>query len=682
MNPNRDFLLSLNENQRQAAEHYSGALLVVAGAGTGKTKTLAARVASLINRGADPASILLLTFTRRAAVEMLRRAGQYVGDAAARAVWSGTFHSIAHRLLRIHHEAIGIPGNFVCMDPADAADLLNLIRTDLGLDRSRVRFPQKGTLWEIYSRAINAGQPLETVLADRFPWCHGHCESIKEVLRQYTASKAERGLLDFDDLLLYWQQALETPGVSEAVAGRFRHVLVDEYQDTNPVQAAILHALWARMSTPKAPTNEETSLMVVGDDAQAIYGFRGATVENILRFAEEFSPATVIRLEQNYRSTQAILHVANGIMRGASRRHAKELWSERSHIEKPVMVTCGDELSQSTFIADRILEYRERGVPLMEQAVLFRTAYNSAALEIELGRRNIPFVKWGGLRFLEAAHVKDLLAFLRLAENPRDDLSWLRILQMFDGIGPGRARQAIQYLREHDDAIDSLAAWPAPAEARPAVSGMVEVLVEMSRPELTIAAQIERIRLFYRPVLESRYDNAEMRARDLDQLELLAQNAASREAFLADLTLDPPVSTGDLAGPPHRDEEYIVLSTIHSAKGCEWRNIYLIHAADGVLPSDMANGADELEEERRLLYVAVTRAKDRLVVSFPLRYYHRKHPLGDRYSTAQLCRFLEPAMFELFDRKSHGRMDLTPGPAVAGRAVTNAVNARLQKLLG
>jgi DNA helicase-2/ATP-dependent DNA helicase PcrA len=682
MHSNRDFLSALNENQRQAAEHGSGALLVVAGAGTGKTKTLAARVASLIERGADPTSILLLTFTRRAAVEMLRRAGQYVGDAAARAVWGGTFHSIAHRLLRMHHQAIGIPGNFVCMDPADAADLLNLIRTDLGLDRSKVRFPQKGTLWQIYSRAINAGQPLETVLADRFPWCQDHCESIKEVVRQYAACKADRGLLDFDDLLLYWQQALEAPGLGDILAQRFRHVLVDEYQDTNPVQASILRTLWSRMGSPDGGNDSDASLMVVGDDAQAIYGFRGATVENILRFPEEFSPATVIRLEQNYRSTKPILHIANGVMRGASRRHAKELWSERAHIEKPVIVTCGDELAQSTFIADRILEYRERGVPLMEQAVLFRTGYNSAALEIELGRRNIPYVKWGGLRFLEAAHVKDLLAFLRLAENPKDDLSWLRILQLFDGIGPGRARQAIQYLRDHEDALTSLGSWPAPVEARPAVCGLVEVLAEMSRPGLNLAGQIERIRLFYRPILESRYDNAEMRARDLDQLELLAENAPSREAFLVDLTLDPPVSTGDLAGPPHRDEEYVVLSTIHSAKGCEWRNVYLIHAADGVLPSDMANGAEELEEERRLLYVAVTRAKDRLVISFPLRYYHRKHPLGDRYSTAQLCRFLEPAMFELFDRQSHGRIDLTPAPAVSGRAIPNAVNARLQKLLG
>jgi DNA helicase-2/ATP-dependent DNA helicase PcrA len=682
MHHNSDFLSSLNDNQRQAAEHGSGALLVVAGAGTGKTKTLAARVASLVERGADPASILLLTFTRRAAVEMLRRAGQYVGDAAARAVWGGTFHSIAHRLLRIHHQAIGIPGNFVCMDPADAADLLDLIRTDLGLDGSRVRFPQKGTLWEIYSRAVNAGQPLETALADRFPWCQDHCESIKEVVRQYAACKADRGLLDFDDLLLYWQQALEAPGVGDTVAGRFRHVLVDEYQDTNPVQASILRALWSRMAPMDTVNDADVSLMVVGDDAQAIYGFRGATVENILRFPDEFSPATVIRLEQNYRSTPGILQVANGVMRGASRRHAKQLWSDRQPIEKPVMVTCGDELAQSTFIADRILEFRERGVPLMEQAVLFRTAYNSAALEIELGRRNIPFVKWGGLRFLEAAHVKDLLAFLRLAENPRDDLSWLRILQLFDGIGPGRARQALQHLREHGDAIGSLEVWPAPDEARPAVCGLVEVLAELSRLGRSLAGQIERVRRFYRPILESRYDNAEVRARDLDQLELLAQNAPSREAFLADLTLDPPVSSGDLAGPPHRDEEYVVLSTIHSAKGCEWRNVYLIHAADGVLPSDMANGAEELEEERRLLYVAVTRARDRLVISFPLRYYHRKHPFGDRYSTAQLCRFLEPVMFELFERRSHGRMDPTPANAASGPAITNAVNARLRRLLG
>jgi DNA helicase-2/ATP-dependent DNA helicase PcrA len=646
-----DFLRTLNPQQRAAAEHVSGPLLVIAGAGSGKTKTLAARVAALIRGGASPSGILLLTFTRRAAGEMIRRAGAVVGEAVAAGVWGGTFHAMAHRLLRTHCEALGLGKTFTVMDQGDAEDLIHLIRTDLGMHQSQSRFPRKGTLLAIYSRCVNAGEPLEKVLAERFPWCHNHQADVKRIIEEYVRRKIVRGLLDYDDLLLYWDQALDTPSVGEAVAERFQHVLVDEYQDTNPIQASVLRKLWTIMTrTPSSGC----SIMVVGDDAQSIYSFRGATIENILSFPEHFPGATIVALEQNYRSVTPILDAANAVMETAKQRYTKNLWSERTSEQKPQLVTCANEIEQCNFIARCILNYREEGISLMRQAVLFRASHNSDALEVELSRRNVPFVKWGGLKFLEAAHIKDLLAFLRILENPRDELSWMRVLQMLEGIGPGRARQALEHMQQEQAMYQALESWPAPPVARKQIDELAHLLHSLARlsSETPVAVQIERVRRFYGPIFLQRYEQPEMRLRDLDQLELQAQQASSRAAFLADLTLDPPISTGDLAGPPYLDEEYVVLSTIHSAKGCEWDVVYLIHAADGVLPSDMSNSEGELEEERRLLYVAMTRARDRLHITFPLRYYHRKHALGDSHSFAQLSRFLGPELFPLFERAS------------------------------
>lgn len=679
-----DLLANLNPQQRTAAEHFDGPLLVIAGAGTGKTKTLAARVAALIQGGASPSRILLLTFTRRAALEMLRRAGQMVGETLAAGVWGGTFHSMAHRLLRQHSQQLGLGKTFTIVDQADAEDLINLIRTDLGFDKTQARFPRKGTLLAIYSRCVNTGLPLAQVLEGHFPWCAPGAEAIKQIFRAYGERKAERGLLDYDDLLLYWNQALETPNVGLAIADRFQHVLVDEYQDTNPQQAAILRRMWALMpaADPNQPPSAGTrsSLMVVGDDAQSIYSFRGATVENILGFPEQFPGATTVTLEQNYRSVMPILDAANAVLQQSKRGYPKQLWSTQASNYKPLLVTCADEMEQSRYLADRILEHREEGIPLTKQAVLFRASHNSDTLEIELSRRNIPFVKWGGLKFLEAAHIKDLLAFLRILENPRDDLSWHRVLQMLDGVGPARALQAVQHVREAGS-IGSLLTWKPPANARSQVEELARLLIDVSEaePPLPVAAQIERVRRFYTPLFQKRYEQPEMRLRDLDQLELLAQQATSRAGFLADLTLDPPASTGDLAGPPLLDEEYVILSTIHSAKGCEWPLVYLMHAADGVLPSDMVTGDDEMEEERRLLYVALTRAKDRLYVTFPLRYYHRKHPLGDAHSYAQLSRFLPPDLFPLFERQGFGRAEPV-SEATPATSVTENVQARLRKL--
>ena len=525
---------------------------------------------------------------------------------------------------------------------------------------------------------MNTATPLEQVLASTYPWCQEHKDAIGKVFSEYSQRKAARQLLDYDDLLLYWQQAVSHPVAGPQIAERFEHVLVDEYQDTNPAQAAILQLLWAGMTASRQSPEGSTaparprSIMVVGDDAQSIYAFRGATVENILNFPEHFAGSTVVRLEQNYRSVPGILDASNAVMSQARRRYTKNLWSERTGTQKPVQVTCYDEVTQAQFVAEKLLAHREEGVPLTRQAVLFRAGHHSDALEVELARRNIPFVKWGGLKFLEAAHVKDLMAFLRVAENPADDLSWMRVLQLLDGIGPGKARQAMQHLQEQGQGAQGLLDWKAPAVAREAVKALARMLTELSAsPELSVASQIERIRAFYCPVLEQRYDQPEMRRRDLEQLELLAGQVNDRASFLADLTLDPPTSTGDLAGPPLQDEEYVVLSTIHSAKGCEWNIVHIIHAADGMIPSDMSASDADLEEERRLLYVAMTRARDQLYVVFPLRYHRRKHAFGDRHSYAQSDSIHSAASFPPVraDRIWLRRGDTGPGgrPGRTGR---------------
>jgi DNA helicase-2/ATP-dependent DNA helicase PcrA len=683
-----NFLASLNSQQRAAAGHPSGPLLVVAGAGTGKTKTLAARVAALIRAGADPGRILLLTFTRRAAGEMIRRAGQVVGEAVARSVWGGTFHAVAHRLLRQYHRPLGLAANFTVLDQGDAEDLLHLIRTDLGLHTAATRFPQKSTLLAVYSRCVNTGSPLGQVLSSAYPWCAEHREALGKVFTEYGERKAARHLLDYDDLLLYWQQALADSGTGTLIARQFKHVLVDEYQDTNPAQAAILQRLWAGMTGEAAEANDRAgaadgpSIMVVGDDAQSIYAFRGATVDNILNFPEQFPGTMVVTLEQNYRSVTPILEASNAVMSYARRRYTKNLWSERASDQKPVQVTCTDELAQAHFVVEKLLAHREEGEPLTKQAVLFRAGQNSDALEVELARRNIPFVKWGGLKFLETAHVKDLLAFLRIAENPDDELSWMRVLQLLDGIGPGKARQAVRHVRDRAEGPEGLLTWAAPAVAREAAAQLAGMLSALSSsPEMPVAAQVERVRRFYGPLLDRLYEQPEMRRRDLDQLELLAGQAAGRAAFLVDLTLDPPASTGDLAGPALLDEEYVVLSTIHSAKGCEWNVVYVIHAADGVIPSDLSQGEAELEEERRLLYVAMTRARDRLYVTFPLRYYHRKHARADAHSYAQLSRYIPPELFPRFERTGYGFTEpetaAVPAPAVP---VAEDVKSRVKRL--
>lgn len=642
------WLDSLNAQQRAAATFGDGPLLIIAGAGTGKTNTLAHRVAHLIKTGTNPSRILLLTFTRRASAEMLKRVETILSNATSKLqsaaisrVWGGTFHAIANRLLRLHSQSLGLGEAFTVVDRSDAEDLLNDVRSELNLDKGEVRFPKKGTCLSIYSRCVNAQEPVEAALKTHFPWCSSYPEQLKTLFKAYVARKQEQNVLDYDDLLLYWYYLMQDESLASEVRRRFDAVLVDEYQDTNALQAAILHRL--------CPDGK--GLTVVGDDAQSIYSFRAATVHNILDFPKTYPTAEVLKLEQNYRSAQPILDATNRVIALSPQRYNKDLFSTRASEQKPRVVTLMDEDQQNDYVIKRVLEHHEAGIALKNQAVLFRTAHHSDALEVELSRRNIPFVKYGGLKFLEAAHVKDVLSILRLAENPRDTTSAFRVLQLLDGVGPAHAKKAISHLTGAQYELKSWKHHAPPAGAAGQWPAFTDLLIKLAPNDLPLPEQIAEVRKFYAPILDKRYDQAPMRRRDLEQLEQIATNFTSRSSMLTDLTLDPPASTQDLAGPPLREEDYLILSTIHSAKGCEWDCVYVIHAADGNIPSDMATGSEEeIEEERRLFYVALTRAKDFLEVCFPLRYYQKKW--SDRHSYAQLTRFLPQEVVELFEQVS------------------------------
>jgi DNA helicase-2/ATP-dependent DNA helicase PcrA len=663
---------SLNAQQREAVEAGDEPLLILAGAGTGKTNTLAHRVARLIDRGVDPSRILLLTFTRRAASEMVRRVqgilrrSSGAAEASAGSVWGGTFHAISNRLLRIHAEALGLGPAFTVLDRSDAEDLLGEVRGELGFESNDVRFPRKSTCAAIYSRCVNAQSPPTDVLHDHFPWCAGFETELRELFAAYVSRKQERQCLDYDDLLLWWYHLMNDAETAATIRGRFDAVLVDEYQDTNALQASILKGLCP----------QGRGLTVVGDDAQSIYGFRAASVRNILEFPAQFPGVRVVKLEQNYRSVQPILDASNAVMDQSPTRLVKRLFATRAGGERPRLVTVEDEAAQCDHVIARVLEHVEAGIPLRRQAILFRATHHSDALEVELQRRNIPFVKYGGLKFLEAAHIKDVLAFLRLADNPRDPLSATRVLMLMDGIGPTHARKAVAHLAANGYALKSWMDYSAPAAASEQWSAFVDLMLTIGPDELPLTQQVALVRAFYAPILERRYEQPEVRARDLEQLEQIASGFASRTQFVSEITLDPPAGTQDLAGAPLLEEDYLVLSTIHSAKGCEWDCVTLIHCSDGNIPSDMACGtAEEIEEERRLLYVALTRARDFLEVVFPLKYYAKKWSTGDRHSLAQLSRFIPAEVASSFDRvtASVRRTRDQPMPAGSGDEIRRKI---------
>ncbi len=624
--------------------HGEGPILVVAGAGTGKTRTLAYRVAYLVHRGIAPERILLLTFTRRAAQEMIERARAVARWQGGNRIWGGTFHSVASRLLRRHGRAVGISTDFTVMDQPDAQDLLHMVRADLQVASGDRRFPRKTTLLAVYSRVVNSGKPLKEILDREYPWCAGYEEEMRRIFDGYVSRKKQHNLLDYDDLLLFWAFLMEDPEIGPRIEDRFDHVLVDEYQDTNAIQARILRGLRRR----------NRNLMVVGDDAQSIYSFRNAEVRNMLDFPDQFPGTRIIRLEQNYRSVTPILEATNRLIAQARDQYAKNLWSVRESSRRPRLVHCLDESEQTEWVITTMLRHYEEGIPLHRQAVLFRIGYLSDDLEAALTARRIPYEKWGGLRFLETAHIKDLIAFLRVVENPRDRVAWHRVLEMLPGIGPVAAKKIYGRLADGGFRLEALRGYSPPKGATEAFGKLVDCLVEVAgTPEkLPLAAQIERVRHFYDPFFRERYENPDLRVNDLEQLQYIAGRYRSRRRFLTELTLDPPRSTSDLAGPPVRDEDYTTLSTIHSAKGCEWDVVYVIHASDGIIPSDMTTDRPEaIEEERRLLYVAMTRARDHLYVTFPLRYHFRRQRKDDGHGYAQLSRFFSPEVRACFEEE-------------------------------
>ena len=645
-------------------------MLVVAGAGTGKTLTLAARLAWLVQQGADPQRVLLITFSRRAALEMARRAGRLLHHTLAlppsapppRLPWCGTFHSVAARLLREHADALGLARGFTVLDRADAQDLLSLVRQRLGLaqaaaqtDAGGARFPMPATCAAIASRCVNTGQPLADVLRSAYPWCTDAKAGLERLFSTYADSKLQQQSLDFDDLLLAWWHVMRQPQLAQRIRSRFDHVLVDEVQDINQLQADILWAL----------KPDGLGLTAVGDDAQSIYAFRGANVRHILDLPGRFEPpATVLRLEQNYRSTQPLLDASNALMRQATETFSKRLWSDKPDARRPRVQTVEDEAAQARGVVDEVLAERETGLLLKRQAVLFRTGAHSLALEMELTRRNVPFVKYGGLRFFEAAHVKDVLAVLRWADNPQARLSALRAVRLVPGMGPA----SVQRLLAENDSPGALRRFKPPSAARAGWGTLLALMDTLRGPQAAWPADLRTVIEWYRPHLERLHADARVRLGELEQLALLAPQHSSRERFVTELTLDPPAAAGDEAGVPHLDEDYLILSTIHSAKGQEWNAVHVLNVVDGCMPADMATGhAHEIEEERRLLYVAMTRARDALTLWVPQRFHiTQQRALGDRHLYAPMSRFLSPEVMALMDVGGPGDAgpegDLQPQP--------------------
>ena len=709
---------SLTHDQRTAVEHTGSPLLIVAGAGTGKTNTLAARVVRILDGGSDPRRVLLLTFTRRAATEMIARVDAASAGRSAMELWGGTFHAIANRLLRHHGQAAGLPPGFTVLDQADSTDLMGIVRNEEGFGERGRRFPRKETIAAIYSRMVNAQARLGSVLDSDYPWCADHGDDLRTIFTAYTDRKRAHGVLDFDDLLLFWRGLTAGPAAGSVgpLANLFDHILIDEYQDTNPIQADIVRGM----------CRPDTDLCAVGDDAQAIFGFRAATVANMWGFSEHFPGATTFVLQQNFRSTMPILAVANGVLGQSWARsstvpsgeksqngrrgthYEKTLWSDRVTGPIPRLVTHADEGDQSRSVAMAVLDGRERGIDLRQQAVLFRSGHHSDGLELELTRRDIPFVKYGGLKYLEAAHVKDLLALLRILDNPADQLAWHRVLTTLDGVGPATVRRISTELGIDDrdplalrrfiagEARVPVAAAEQAVELRAALADCIGSENHDPMPGAgghshvsgpTPAEQVDRLRPFCEMVFPARYDHAIARLADIEQLAAAATAYRSRSRFLTEITLDPPSRTGDLSGPPHLDDDWLTLSTIHSAKGLEWKAVHIIHAADGNIPSEMALGDDEgLAEELRLTYVALTRAKDELTVNFPLRFHVNRHARDDRHVYAQLSRFIEPIR-SLFDEPGTGARDAPDAVAALADAdppasvgVADEVDAMLASL--
>ncbi len=679
------FLERLDEEQRTAVTSDADRLCIIAGAGTGKTTTLSSRVAWMVANGVRPERVMLVTFTRRAAREMVARTDALLAELGTDAavsggrVRAGTFHSIAHRTLRRHARSLGLDEGFSVIDPADAASLVDLVRQDhLGTRATERRFPRKSTLLDLYSRAVNTQRPLTEVIGEVAPWASDRVDDVADICRRYVERKRDLAVVDFDDLLLLWRAAMRHPQMGGVLAGELDAVLVDEYQDVNALQVDVLVAMCAAGRSP--------SLTVVGDDSQAVYSFRGSSPHHLLDFGDVIAGVETVTLQRNHRSTQAVLDVANAVADDAPVGFRTRLCSALDEATgtaggRPELVTCHDEDAEAAAVCERILMHREEGIELKRQAVLVRAAHHSSLLEIELGRRRIPFVKYGGLRFLEAAHIKDLICVFRLADNQRDELAWFRVLQLLDGVGPSTARRVIDHLDLSSDDTRVRSRWPSaavllPAAARDAATRLVEAMDRAAGEDAGV--QADRLARALEPLIRQAYPDATARLADLDALCHAAAGVERVSDVAAELSLEPPHSTGELADVPTIDEDWLVISTIHSAKGLEWDAVHVLRVADGDLPSDMAlSDREGLEEERRLFYVAATRAARALHLYQPLRFHHRPRGRDDAHTYGQPSRFLSVGVRSVIDHTCQA--ELRPA-AEQVMALAQAVDLELDGL--
>jgi DNA helicase II / ATP-dependent DNA helicase PcrA len=631
-----DYRAALNSQQLAAVTAGEGPSLVIAGAGSGKTRTLVYRVAYLIDSGIDPSNILLLTFTRKSAQEMLERAGELIGARSQR-VCGGTFHSVANLLLRRYGRSIGVEPGFTILDRGDAEDLIALVRSQLGLNEKDKRFPRKGTIMEMVSKSANTLRSLDEIILDEFGHFADHMEDLGRLQKAYQAAKRQKQLLDYDDLLVMLRELLLRDETARTTISRqYRYILVDEYQDTNRLQAEVIRQL----------ASTHNNVMIVGDDSQSIYGFRGATFKNIMEFPTLFPGTTMYKLEENYRSTQPILNLANCIIDEAKEKYTKRLFTRKIDGPLPSLVEAAGENTQSRFIAQKILELREEGVPLSEVAVLFRSSFHSFDLEIELSRKGLPFIKRGGVKFIETAHVKDLLAHVRVIANPLDTVSWHRVLMLVEGVGPKKAQDLLAALVKSEKPFQILR--EVTGRSGQGLKNLANTLESLSGAEdRRPSEQVNHVYEYYLPILKEQYDDYPKRTRDLDHLHSIAEGYPGVDEFLADLALEPPDGSAVDVDAPDRDDERLVLSTIHSAKGLEWQCVFVIWVVDGRFPSVYSFVADEeLEEERRLFYVAVTRAKRHLFLTYPINVFDK----GSGMLLSKPSRFLDPVTPALLDQ--------------------------------
>jgi DNA helicase-2/ATP-dependent DNA helicase PcrA len=601
-----DYENVLNPEQMEAVMTLAGPILVIAGAGSGKTRTLIYRVARLVETGIPPEAILLLTFTRKSAQEMLDRASE-LSDTRCRFVSGGTFHALAFKVLRNHAEALGYSNNFTILDRSDMEEVLRTLVPDLKMEGKPPRFPKRGTLANIISKAANLQQPVEELMQNEYGQFIDVAPHIQTLGTLYADYKKTHQLMDYDDLIIRFRQLLmENRTIRNELGQRYAYVMVDEYQDTNCIQADIVKWL----------AHEHKNVMVVGDDSQSIYSFRGANFRNMLDFPKTFPNTKVIKLEQNYRSTQPILALTNALMDSAGEKYTKCLYTKREGGDKPKVIDTHTEQEQAAYISRYLAKAMGEGAGLQDFAVLFRAAYHSFELEAELTRQGIPYVKYGGFKFLESAHIKDFLAHMRVVVNTDETVSWLRILRLIKNIGQGKSRKIIKWMKDNGIAPHDLAKWPKLGKRDTGLQPLGALLERLSHQHLTPAEAVSHVMAYYIPILKERYDDHPRREKELEQLAPMAERYGKLGTFLDDLVLDPPGSTADLTkGTPN---EKLTLSTVHSAKGLEWPVVFVIWAMEGKFPSARAyNNPLDLEEERRLMYVATTRAKDQLTISYP-----------------------------------------------------------------